>query len=277
MRGMAILGILYAFSLCAVFVAALVCSDFWRVFPMWMVWISLTTYQAIMVQVLGPWDKDFWLREWMPVEKAVLVFAILAVGEAVRHRSRRLWDYERWTLRFALAVVPFSVVFYFTRVDHGTAFQEFVQWREWIWIWLALTLFATWWYFFFRTSRSPLVIRRHVVGLGLLMLTHAIAAPQLHHGRFNVLLAVNAIPSPNWFTWQVVMRVSTILVCAVWLQNIARLSLASGAVASRRVRPAIPVSFAPGISLCDQSPLHSATALSSAVPSESRFHRAAQG
>ena len=70
MRVMAILGISYAFALCAVFVAALVCSDYWRVFPMWMVWLTLTTYQAVMVQVLGPWDKNFWLREWMPAGDA---------------------------------------------------------------------------------------------------------------------------------------------------------------------------------------------------------------
>ena len=251
-----VIGCLFAFSLWAMFICALLLTDYWRLFPFWTGWCALTSWQAVaLVAWADPMDTHFWLNEWAPIEKATLIMAALSVGEAVRHRSRRLPALDRFWLRFGLAVMPFSTVFYFARVQHGKPFAEFLQWREYVWMWLALTMFTCWLFFFWRGGRSTRLVRWHCGIFLILLLSHVVAAPQLHHGNFMVSMDSRWLLSPIWKNWLTIFRAITVVCCGLWTRNICRLFPGAVVLPVDQVLPENQPASLPVNALFDQSRL----------------------
>ena len=206
-----VLGVLVAVSL-TITLCAVLLTDYWRVFPLWSAWLALTFWQSVGAAWADPQDVGWWLHIWAPAEKGVLALAILATAEAIWLRTRGLGRMQRFQARFGLAVAPFFLIFHFAKVKHDTAFAEFLQWREWVWVWLALTAFTCFLFCAFRISLVPRLARDHSEIWMALLMAHAIAAPQIHRGMWA------------WFGWQAAFRVATAALAILWVRNCARLS-----------------------------------------------------
>lgn len=207
----AMLGILFTFALCCL-VAAVVFTGYGYVFRVWTAWLVITTVQAFSLLFAGPHDVWWWTHVWAPVEILALALAAGAVAEAIWLRTRHLPVLDRFHLRFGLFVGPASLCLYLMRINHGDWFGEFVQVREWVWMWLGLTFFAGWLFFAFRAFRCSRVIRWHAWIFMLLILAHAVSAPQLRAGMYA------------WLDWQRAYRLFTMLCVGLWLVNCSRLT-----------------------------------------------------
>ena len=218
-----------------------------RFFPFWGFWLALTAYQSVAVFIADEWSQHWWEAWWAPVEAAAMLCGVLAIVEALWLRTAQLHALDRFWLRFGLAVMPFSVVFYVATIPYGTRYAEFLAWREWYWMWLALTCCTGWLFFGFRAARCPLLVRRHAALLGVLVIAHALAAPQLHVDRI-------------WFDVRFAYRIVAVICCIGWISN---------ALATRRsifltygiAHPFRPLRHAEDPTIVvpiAQSPLHSA-------------------
>lgn len=202
---MEILNIAYAAAFGIAWVAA-IRSPYSRIFPLWTGFAFVSATQGINVQLGNISDLNWAQTWWQPIEAVVMVFTALALIEAVWLRTSGLDPVPRFWLRFGVALMPGSVIIYLAHWPHGTEYSEFLAIREWFWLWLALSGVTAWLFFAWRAVRCQRSIRKHCAILTFFVVTHSLAAPQIHF---------------HWIFWRIGYRAAAILACVLWVRNCA--------------------------------------------------------
>lgn len=177
-----LLGWLFVLSqLAALFTLAW--RGWWQRAPAFLVMLSLNCLQALSGAVGKPHNMTWWRYTWTPVEYLTVLASVAAVAECLWWRTRSLDASERFSCRFAPAMIAIGCTGLVWDVRRNDWYGWLVYAREYIWAGLALSLG---WLVLFLLARplrgEPRAPRVHCYTLAALLVAHALMAPLARRG-----------------------------------------------------------------------------------------------
>lgn len=204
----AVLGWVFVAATVAALIA-LALSGFGRRFPFFCGLLALQAWQGIAVNVSDIAGVPWWLTRWLPVERALLLCAILAAAEILWRVTREMEPVERWLLRVSM-LLPIVAAKWMLRPAVTEPLEAFLRIREGIWIALCLAMFMLVLFLLLKPLPLDRALRWHLVLFAVLMAAHAFIAPLL---RLTHL---------DWVKEQAAFRAIAAGCCLAWAVFVAR-------------------------------------------------------
>jgi hypothetical protein len=187
---------------------ALLVAGFWRRFPFFCGLLALQAWQGIAVNVSDIAGVPWWLNRWVPVERILLLCAILAAVEILWRVTLEMEPPERLGLRVAM-LLPIVAAEWMLRPAVTEPLAAFLRVREGIWIALCLAMFMLVLFLLLKPLPLDRALRWHLVLFAVLMASHAFIAPLL---RLTHL---------DWLKEQAAFRAIAAGCCLGWARFVA--------------------------------------------------------